>query len=545
MSKINAAVSHHEAELAELRADRELAVEYLRAATPTVVGLSCVRNEADIIEWMVRYNLKFVDELHLINNLSTDSTLEVLQQLQGEGLPLHVHSSDDPAHPQEKVMGALAARLASEGRGEFFVPLDADELIDAESREAFLNELRRIDRNTAGSMTWKTFLPHPSPGADGAFFRQMTRFRSHEPTINAKLILRAESCAVYRWSGGCHNAFHQETQQPLPRMDMGFRLAHYPVRDAEQLARKVVLGAQALSLKTDRFSDEGNHWQKLNVLLQSVGYDVSVLDVEQVAWLYSMPDKPDESWRSFVPGCPQGLDSKPFVMEGGIRDFPDLARRYAAKPLSLMETLGQCAESAVRLLQAQASSQSRGGFSEDWFSHNIENWTYWMTGLKDVPNARFLEIGSFEGRSTTWLLQNALVRPDARIYCVDTFQGGMEHSARQTQDLLQRFRANVAPWKTKVVECIGDSAVVVPRIQERFHAVYIDGSHVALDCLRDAVNAWGLLHVNGVMVFDDYGWRQYEDPALLPCTAIDAFLACIHGRYRLLHKGYQVAIQKL
>jgi DNA-binding phage protein len=32
MSKIKGTVSHHEAELAELRADRELAVEYLKAA---------------------------------------------------------------------------------------------------------------------------------------------------------------------------------------------------------------------------------------------------------------------------------------------------------------------------------------------------------------------------------------------------------------------------------------------------------------------------------------------------------------------------------
>lgn len=32
MSKLKAAVSHHEAEVTELRADRELAVEYLKAA---------------------------------------------------------------------------------------------------------------------------------------------------------------------------------------------------------------------------------------------------------------------------------------------------------------------------------------------------------------------------------------------------------------------------------------------------------------------------------------------------------------------------------
>lgn len=54
MSKIRAAVSHHEAELAELRADRELAVEYLRAAMASLddpddraAGLLALRTVAE------------------------------------------------------------------------------------------------------------------------------------------------------------------------------------------------------------------------------------------------------------------------------------------------------------------------------------------------------------------------------------------------------------------------------------------------------------------------------------------------------------------
>ena len=54
MSKIKGAVSHHEAELAELRADRELAVEYLKAAMESLhdpddraAGLLALRNVAE------------------------------------------------------------------------------------------------------------------------------------------------------------------------------------------------------------------------------------------------------------------------------------------------------------------------------------------------------------------------------------------------------------------------------------------------------------------------------------------------------------------
>jgi probable addiction module antidote protein len=54
MSKVKAAVSHHEAEVAELRADRELAVEYLKAAMESLddpedraAGLLALRTVAE------------------------------------------------------------------------------------------------------------------------------------------------------------------------------------------------------------------------------------------------------------------------------------------------------------------------------------------------------------------------------------------------------------------------------------------------------------------------------------------------------------------
>lgn len=54
MSRIKGAVSHHEAELAELRADRELAVEYLKVAMESLdnpddraAGLLALRTVAE------------------------------------------------------------------------------------------------------------------------------------------------------------------------------------------------------------------------------------------------------------------------------------------------------------------------------------------------------------------------------------------------------------------------------------------------------------------------------------------------------------------
>ena len=67
-----------------------------------------VKNEADIIEHTVRHLLsQGVDHVLVADNLSTDSTADVLASLSAE-LPIHVAKDRDPAHYQALKMGLLA-----------------------------------------------------------------------------------------------------------------------------------------------------------------------------------------------------------------------------------------------------------------------------------------------------------------------------------------------------------------------------------------------------------------------------------------------------
>jgi hypothetical protein len=58
-----------------------------------------------------------------------------------------------------------------------------------------------------------------------------------------------------------------------------------------------------------------------------------------------------------------------------------------------------------------------------------------------------------------------------------------------------------------------------------YDMIYIDGSHIAKDVLRDAVCAFDYLKKGGVMVFDDYDWLAIDDPTgkQRPRLAIDAW----------------------
>ena len=75
----------------------------LRAADPLaaiprdaeLIGIALVKNECDIIEAFVRYNLRILDGLVILDHESSDNTRAILGRLQDEGLPLAVLSGDE------------------------------------------------------------------------------------------------------------------------------------------------------------------------------------------------------------------------------------------------------------------------------------------------------------------------------------------------------------------------------------------------------------------------------------------------------------------
>ena len=168
---------------------------------------------------------------------------------------------------------------------------------------------------------------------------------------------------------------------------------------------------------------------------------------------------------------------------------------------------------------------------------------------------RILEIGSFEGRSTVWIIEN-MMRPYDELVCIDTWAGGEEHSKVNMGEVEARFDRNIAEASKKVdhlkIEKIKDVSTWGLAKQMdwlenplfMFDFIYIDGSHQAPDVLCDAVMAWRVLRDGGVMVFDDYMWGDPRMPLHRPKIAIDAFMNIFAGEMIVLHIGGQIAIKK-
>jgi predicted O-methyltransferase YrrM len=203
-------------------------------------------------------------------------------------------------------------------------------------------------------------------------------------------------------------------------------------------------------------------------------------------------------------------------------------------------------------------------FTTDWFAQTAQ--ANWAKLLPDIRPARVLEIGSFEGASTCFLIDTLASSHALEIHCIDTWGGGIEHQAGGTapsdmRAVESRFRRNtehalsmaVHPVTLQVHKDLSHRALAGLLSDGRenyFDFVYVDGSHQAPDVLCDAVLAFKLLKVGGTLAFDDYLWTHEltstVDILRCPKPAIDAFVNIYYQKLRVLKMPlYQLYLQKL
>ena len=220
-------------------------------------------------------------------------------------------------------------------------------------------------------------------------------------------------------------------------------------------------------------------------------------------------------------------------------------------------------------------------FTKDWF-----NWAppVWEQLTPMLPESKsFLEIGSFEGRSAVWIIENMMNKGDW-IDCVDTWKGSEEHGEEDMDAVEARFDHNIEQaispnrieqrrpemrlghtsyygtnkhgtdvkvykYKCSSTEMLSNKlsfqvGVVKPEYVPMYDFIYIDGSHTAPDVLTDACMAWPLLKLEGFMVFDDYAWGNPRDALHRPKIAIDAFTNIFGETAEIVHVGYQLVVRK-
>lgn len=180
-------------------------------------------------------------------------------------------------------------------------------------------------------------------------------------------------------------------------------------------------------------------------------------------------------------------------------------------------------------------------FTADMVTHVIASgpgsWKkYVVPRLADVPSVKWLEIGSYEGRSALWTVANVLHGAGSLVVCVDPWT---------RWDVAARFNYNTT-GVGRIVQKRGYSRDVLPTLAAgTFHGAYVDGSHVEADVAEDIRLVLPLLAPRGIVIFDDYDVVNPRERPLAQGVrpAVDAFLAREGSRVEVVYRGRQVIVQ--
>ena len=198
-------------------------------------------------------------------------------------------------------------------------------------------------------------------------------------------------------------------------------------------------------------------------------------------------------------------------------------------------------------------------FTEDVFTRNVSDWENHLKEFKGKPNIHAIEIGSMQGMSAIWQLENILTDSTSTITCIDIFWD------KEAEGLFDRnIKATGVAYK--VIKLKGSSEKMLRGLNlEQYDYVYIDGSHIPKWVLSDAVLSWDLLKKGGLIIFDDYLlyndkptkfrptkldfidnylWKRWAGYTWSPKVAIDAFLEIYGIWLEVVFKKYQVVVKK-
>ena len=100
----------------------------------------------------------------------------------------------------------------------------------------------------------------------------------------------------------------------------------------------------------------------------------------------------------------------------------------------------------------------------------------------------------------------------------------------------------------RIVGIKGDSYdILFSMLKENrdFDFIYVDGSHLLLDCYADLILSWKLLAKGGMLAIDDYLYNANESAIDSPFEGVNKFLKKHQHEIKIIHKSYRVFVQKI
>lgn len=254
-----------------------------------IFSISMVKNEADVIESFVRYNLSILDGMVILNHFSTDNTVVILKKLIAEGLPIILWHAVDVEHNQNKMMTTLMYKTFRKFQPDIIIPLDADEFLAADDGTTHPRKLLdELDNGMVYRMHWKTYFPHEKDDATALFIPQKMHHcidGVHHTQEMHKVLIFKSIAQKYgpSLSMGNHSlkiSWRYKSKIPQKTLPL-LRLAHFPLRSFNQFKSKVFVSQINGLSRTDLKKGQSFHIRNLFEKLKKDPQHVSCHDLQR------------------------------------------------------------------------------------------------------------------------------------------------------------------------------------------------------------------------------------------------------------------------
>jgi glycosyltransferase involved in cell wall biosynthesis len=261
-----------------------------------IVGVSMVKNEADIIELFIKINSRFFSEIHILDHYSSDHTATIIKKFQADGYPIKYKllENDGSGFNQAEITANYIRQVARDIECDYIMPIDADEF-------PFINPAEKITQVLSEAtqacgyclIPWVTYCPIKGDYLSStAPLYTNFRPRNFEPDQYYKIILTRDFARTVKLATGNHNVIESEKYKPKKIKAI---LQHVPVRSAEQISSKAIIGSATLKITKNHKAGESFHWDEMAERILARNMEISEAETLDIALNYAKQKKHQRS----------------------------------------------------------------------------------------------------------------------------------------------------------------------------------------------------------------------------------------------------------